>query len=170
MRSSVRVPLRLSAWLLFVVAFTAISFADRSQDRAQDRTQVGHNISVGPGEEISDATCFGCSIRVRGHVSGDVTALGGSIIVEDGGQVSGDATAIGGGIRLDSGVTVHGDLTAIGGRLRRDPAASVGGEVSNLAGPGWIALIVLAALLPFVLFGLFVALIVWLIRRLLRPV
>jgi hypothetical protein len=38
-----------------------------------------------------------------------------------------------------------------------------------MGGPGWIALIVLIALLPFVVLGLFVALIVWLIRRLLRP-
>jgi hypothetical protein len=165
MRSSIRFPRRLWAWLLFLVAFTATSFAGRSEDR----TQVGHNISIGPGEEVSDATCFGCSIRVRGHVSSDVTALGGSIVIEDQGQIGGDATALGGGIRLDRGVTVHGDVTAIGGRLRRDPAATIGGDVSNLAGPGWIALIVLIALLPFVLFGLFVALIVWLIRRLLRP-
>jgi hypothetical protein len=165
MQSSVRFALRLSAWIVFVVAFTAISFADR----AQDHTQVGHNISIGPGEEASEATCFGCSIRVRGHVSGDVTALGGSIIVEDQGQVGGDATAIGGGIRLNSGVTVHGDVTAIGGRIRRDLGATVGGEVNSLGGPGWIALIILVALLPFVFFGLFVALIVWLIRRLLRP-
>ena len=165
MRSSIRFPRRLWAWLLFLVAFTATSFAGRSEDR----TQVGHNISIGPGEKVSEATCFGCSIRVRGHVSSDVTALGGSIVVEDQGQIGGDATALGGGIRLDRGVTVHGDVTAIGGRLRRDPAATVGGEVVNMGGPGWIALIVLIALLPFVLFGLFVALIVWLIRRLLRP-
>ena len=165
MRSKVRFPLRLSAWLLFVVAFAAVALADHSQDR----TQVGHNISIGSDEEASEATCFGCSIRVRGHVSGDVTALGGSIIIEDQGQIGGDATALGGGIRLDRGVTVHGDVTAIGGRIRRDPAATIGGDVANMAGPGWIALIALIFLLPFALFGLFVALIVWLIRRLLRP-
>ena len=165
MRSSAQFPRWLLAWLLFVVTAAATAFAGG----AQDRTQVGHNISIGPGEEVSDVTCFGCSIRVRGHVSSDVTALGGSIIVEDEGQIGGDATAIGGGIRLNGGVTVHGDVTAIGGRLRRDPAATIQGDVSNLAGPGWIALIILVALLPFVLFGLFVALLVWLIRRLLRP-
>jgi hypothetical protein len=165
MRNNVRLSLRLSACLLFLVTFPAMSFADG----ASDRTQVGHNISIGPGEEVSEATCFGCSIRVRGHVAGDVTALGGSIIIEDQGQVGGDTTAIGGGIRLDKGVSAHGDVTAIGGRIRRDPAATVGGDVNNMGGPGWIALIVLIALLPFVVLGLFVALIVWLIRRLLRP-
>ena len=40
-----------------------------------------------PNERVSDATCFGCTIHVRGHVMGDVTAFGGSIVVEDQGQV-----------------------------------------------------------------------------------
>jgi hypothetical protein len=162
MRNNIRLSLRLSACLLFVAALTATAFADGPHER----TQTGHSISIGPGEEVSEATCFGCGIRVRGHVSGDVTAFGGSIIVEDEGQVGGDATTFGGSIRLDRGVSVHGDVTAFGGRIRRDPAATVGGDVNNLGGPGWIVLIVL---LPFVFLALFVALIVWLIRRLLRP-
>ena len=82
--------------LLLCLAFAATASARESHDR----TQVGSNIIIGPGEEVGDATCFGCSIRVRGHVSGDVTAFGGSIIIEDQGQVDGDATAFGGGIRL----------------------------------------------------------------------
>lgn len=160
--SNIPLSLRLSAWLLFVVAFTAAAFADSPRER----TQTGHNISIGPSEEVSEATCFGCSIRVRGHVAGDVTAFGGSIIVEDQGQVGGDATTFGGDLRLDKGVSVKGDVTVFGGRIRRDPAAIVGGDTTNMGGPGWMVLIVL---LPLVFLGLFVALIVWLIRRLLRP-
>jgi len=162
MGNNIRLSQQLSACLLFVVAFTAASFADSSHEV----TRTGHNISIGPSEEVSEATCFGCSIRVRGHVSGDVTAFGGSIVIEDQGQVGGDATTFGGGIRLDKGVSVHGDVTVFGGRIRRDPSATVGGDTTNMGGPGWIVLIFL---LPLVFFGLFVALIVWLIRRLLRP-
>jgi hypothetical protein len=40
-------------------------------------TQVGHNISIGPNQEVGELTCFGCSIRVRGQVAGDVTTFGG---------------------------------------------------------------------------------------------
>jgi cytoskeletal protein CcmA (bactofilin family) len=162
MGSNIRLPLRLLAWILLVMALTVASFADGSHER----TQAGHNISVGPGEEVSEATCFGCSIRVRGQVAGDVTAFGGSIVIEDQGQVGGDATTFGGDIRLDKGVSVKGDVTVFGGRIRRDPAATVGGDTTNMGGPGWIVLIFL---LPLVFFGLFVVLIVWLIRRLLRP-
>ncbi|MGP0017755.1 MAG: hypothetical protein ACLPHP_04230 [Candidatus Sulfotelmatobacter sp.] len=162
MGSNIRLPLRLSAWFLLVVAFTAAAFGAS----LHERTQTGHNISVGPGEEVSEATCFGCSIRVRGHVAGDVTAFGGSIVIEDQGQVGGDATTFGGDIRLDKDVSVKGDVTVFGGRIRRDPAATVGGDTTNMGGPGWVVLIFL---LPLVFLGLFVVLIVWFIRRLLRP-
>jgi cytoskeletal protein CcmA (bactofilin family) len=152
----------LSTCLLFCVALSISAFADGSHER----TQVGHNINVGPDEELSEATCFGCSIRVRGHVWGDVTTFGGNIVIEGQGQVGGDATTFGGNIRLDKEVKVRGDVTVFGGHVRRDPAASIGGDVTNMGGPGWMILIFL---IPFVFFGLFVALIVWLIRLLVRP-
>jgi hypothetical protein len=131
-----------------------------------DRTQVGSNISIGAHEEASDATCFGCSIRVRGHVAGDVTTFGGSIVIEDDGQVDGDATAFGGGIRLENEVRIKGDVTVFGGRIQRDPGTAIGGDVTTMGGPGWVLLILVA---PFVILGLFVALILWAIRRILRP-
>ncbi|MGO9085381.1 MAG: hypothetical protein ACLQBK_09160 [Candidatus Sulfotelmatobacter sp.] len=148
--------------LLFVVAISTVALADGDHDR----TQVGRNISVGPDEKISDATCFGCSVRVRGQVSGDVTTFGGSVIIEGQGQVGGDATTFGGDIRLDKEVKVSGDITVFGGRIRRDPAATVGGDVTNMGGPGWIVLIFV---IPLFFVGLFVWLIVWLVRLLLRP-
>jgi hypothetical protein len=145
--------------LLFCLALSSVALAD------SDRTQVGHTINVGPGEEVGEATCFGCSIRVRGHVNGDVTAFGGSILIEDQGQVKGDATAFGGDVRLDKAAAIAGDVTVFGGRVRRDPAASVGGDVSNFSGAGWMLLIVV---LPLAFIGGFVTLIVWLVRRLTR--
>src|SRR5580658_6003137 len=133
----------LTVRLLFCVAFSVAALAAASHDR----TQVGSNITIGPGEEVEDATCFGCSIRVRGHVSSDATAFGGSVIVEDDGRIDGDVTTFGGGIQ-------------------RDPAAMVGGDVTTMGGTGWMVVILLA---PFVFLGGFVMLIVWIIRRLLRP-
>ena len=150
------------ACLIFCIALSSAAHAGADHER----TQVGHNITIAPGEEVSEATCFGCSIRVRGHVSGDATAFGGSISVEDQGQIGGDATTFGGGIRMEKDSKVLGDLTVFAGRLHRDPAATVGGDVTNLGGPGWIVLILG---LPLLVVGLFVALIVWGIRRLLRP-
>ena len=153
--------LRVLAGLLLCIGLSAAAFADDDNER----TQVGHNITIGPGQEVSEATCFACSIRVRGHVSGDLTAFGGSISVEDEGQVGGDITTFGGGIRLEKEVKVSGDVTVFGGRLHRDPAATVGGEATTFGGPGWIVVILG---IPLVVLGLVVWLVVWIIRRLLR--
>jgi len=149
------------ACLVALVAFSANALAEGSHDR----TQMGHSISIGPGEEVSEATCFGCSIRVRGHVDGDVTSFGGSIVLENGAEVGGDATDFGGDIRLDRDVKVSGDVADFGGRIRRDPGASIGGDVTNFNNFMWILLIFV---LPFFVLGGFIALIIWVIRRLVR--
>jgi len=150
------------ACLLFAGVLSSAAFADDSHDR----TQFGHNISIGSGEEAADVTCFGCSVRVRGHVAGDVTTFGGSIVVEDDGQIGGDTTSFGGDVRLDKGVKVAGGVTVFGGRLRRDAAAVVSGDVTAFSGTGWLFLVFG---LPLVMLGAFVALVFWLVRRLMRP-
>jgi hypothetical protein len=160
MTSNVRRLPFLCAGLLITMMLSSAAFADR------DQTHVGNDISVGPDEEVGDATCFGCSIRVRGHVTGDVTVFGGSVVVEDQGQVGGDATVFGGDIRIDKEAKIARDVTVFGGRIRRDSASAVGGSVTTMGGPGWMFLIFL---IPFIFLGGFVALIVWLIRRLMRP-
>jgi len=155
--------LRRLAVLLSILTISSLAFGEPSEDR----THFRRNISVDANEEEGDVTCFGCSIHIKGHVMGDETSFGGSIIVEDNGRVEGDVTTIAGNMRIDKQVTINGDVTLLGGRLHRDPAATVGGDVTNLgAGGVWIVLIFLA---PFAILGLFVAGIVWLIRRLLRP-
>jgi hypothetical protein len=160
---SIRLMVRLSMVFCLVSFLCAAAFADGSHDH----TQVGHNITIAADENAGDVTCFGCSVRVRGHVSSDVTAFGGSVFVEDQGEVDGDLTAFGGNILLNKGVKVGGDVTVFGGHIRRDAEASIGGDLTSMGGGlGWI---ILLALIPFILLGAFIALIVWLIRRLTQP-
>ena len=135
-------------------------------DGPHERTQFGHDINIGPNEESGELTCFGCSVRVRGRVSGDVTVFAGSIVVEDQGQIGGDTVVFGGGVRLDKNVKVGGDVTVFGGQIRRDPSAAVGGDLTNFAGSIWIFLVFG---LPVVILGMLVALVVWVVLRLTRP-
>ncbi len=139
----------------------AAAFADGSHDR----TQFGHEITVGPNEKATEVTCFGCSVHVRGHVEGDVTTFGGSVVVEEDGEIGGDITTFGGDLRLESGAVVR-DVTVFGGKVHRDPSASVQGDITNFGGSYWIVLIFG---LPFIVLGAFIALIIWVIRRLTRP-
>jgi len=157
-------------WIAFTSAFLlaclTLSSAALAQESARDRTHFGTDINIGPNEQVGDITCFGCSVRVRGHVASDVTVFLGSVIIQDQGEVGGDVTDFGSGVRLEKGVKVGGDVTAFGGPVRRDPAASVGGDVTNFSSGIWLFLIFG---LPFVVFGAIVALIVWVVRRLMRP-
>jgi|SRR5579862_4205442 len=152
--------------LLCTCLFFGLALSTSALAQSRDLTQVGHTIVIGTGQDVGDATCFGCSIRVHGHVNGDVTSFGGSVTVDDQAQVDGDITVFGGGIRIDHDVKVAGDVTVFGGQIHRDSTASIGGDVTSFSGGGWILLIFV---LPLILFGGFVTLVVWLIRRLLRP-
>jgi hypothetical protein len=156
-----RYPL-LSTCVLVFLTLPTMAFARNPSDR----TSWGNNISIGPNDQVSDITCMACNIRIRGQVAGDATAIGGSIVLEDQGQVAGDVTAIAGNARLDKEVKVAGDVTVVGGELRRDPGASVSGDVTAMGGRGWIVPILLA---PFVILGLLVAFVVWLVQRARRP-
>ena len=151
--------IRLS--LIAVLATPAVA------EGSHDRTQFGHDISVGSDEEVAEVTCFGCSVRIRGRVDGDVTTFGGSIVLERDAEVGGDTTSFAGDVRLDGGAKVNA-VTIFGGRLHRDPQASVGGDVTMFAGGGAFWLFLIFGL-PFVVLGAIIALIVWLVRRSKRP-
>lgn len=149
--------------LLGIAALSATAFADGSHDR----TQFGHDIVIGSDETTSDATCFGCSVRVRGRVNGDVTTFGGSVVIERNGSIAGDLTTFGGDLRLDDGSTAK-NITMFGGHIRRDPGASVEGDVTTFAGGSALWLFLIFGL-PFLILGAFIAFLVWLIRRFSRP-
>jgi hypothetical protein len=152
--------LRCMRCLLLVLALGAVpAFAKGSHDR----TQFGHDVSIGPDEQVAEVTCFGCSVRIRGHVDGDVTTFGGSVVVEHDGVIGGDTTTFAGDVRLDAGTTVK-DITVFGGRVRRDSGASVGGDVTTFGGGAALWLFIVFGL-PFLALGAFIALIVWLVRR-----
>src|SRR5579871_4380294 len=117
-------PTLFSICLLCLVGFSIPAFADGSHERVQ----FGRDVIVEQGEEVSQVTCFGCSVRVRGHVASEVTTFGGGIVVEDEGSIGSDATSFGGNVRLEKTGKVGGDLTVFGGRIHRDPESAIGGD------------------------------------------
>jgi phage baseplate assembly protein gpV len=131
-------------------------------------TQFGHDIRIAPDQKTGDLTCIGCSIYVRGEVAGDVTAVGGSVILEGDASIAGDVTTVGGNLRAGNGTKIAGDLTAVGGKVYRQPEAEVAGDVTALDGQGWMLLIFG---LPLLIFAGIVAFIVWLVqpRRPVQP-
>ena len=108
-----------------------------------DRVSVGKSIHLGADESARDVVCIGCSIdiegsageavavggsvRVTGTVDRDVTAVGGSVDVLDGGVVGGDAVAIGGTVETHDSGRVEGQNTTVG----------IGGPWFRGWSPGW---------------------------------
>jgi hypothetical protein len=146
----------------------AVSFFSTPLVAAESSAQVhvGRDIYVQPQDKVGDLVCVGCSIHVRGQVAGDAVAVGGSVVLEQGAQVAGGVTTVVGDIRLQTGTQIAGDVVAVAGTVKRDPQSTISGDVTSLGGAGWIFLILVA---PLVLFGGFVALIIWLFQRR-RPV
>jgi hypothetical protein len=110
----------------------------------RESVQFGRDIVVETGDEIGDAVCFGCSIRVHGALNGDAVAIWGNIDISA--MVAGDAVAIGGDIRLTRGARVGGDAVAVAGKIERDAEASLGGESVSLPGLGKYILLGLLAI------------------------
>jgi hypothetical protein len=146
----------------FIAAVPALSFAEHNPERFQ----MNRDIRVEPNDKTGDVTCLNCSVYIRGEVAGDIFAMNGKVVVEPGAQVTGDIATLIGDVRLDDGAKIGGDVAAIGGSVRRSPQATVAGDVNAMAGGGWVLLALLVPLL--VLIG-FIALIIWLIRRIRRP-
>ena len=69
---------------LYIAALGVPAFAEGSHDR----TQFGHEIIIAPDEKATDVTCFSCSVRVRGRVSGDLTTFGGTVVIEQDGELA----------------------------------------------------------------------------------
>lgn len=151
--------------LLLLVVVAAISGPAFAGSR--DRTQFGHEIIVGADENATEVTCFSCNVRIQGHVSGDVTAFGGSVVIEQDAEVAGDTTVFAGDLRLEAGAKVR-EVTVFGGKLRRDPSATVRGDITTFGGGIALWLFIIFGL-PFVFLGACIALIIWLVRRLIRP-
>jgi hypothetical protein len=111
-----------------------------------DRFQSNHDMRVDALDKANDVTCLNCSIYVSGEVAGDVTAIDGNIILENGAHVHGDTTAVLGSVRLGANTNADQDVTAVVGSIQRDSQATVKGDVTALDGGAWLFLIVIIPL------------------------
>jgi hypothetical protein len=102
--------LAISLLLAYAIPAAASAAAPRNP---QDRTQFFQDVIVEANDTANVVQCFGCNVYVRGHVTGDIIAGGGSIYIS--GPVDGDVAAIGGHIRANSGGELRGKALAIGG-------------------------------------------------------
>jgi len=78
-------------WLYFCFALFLAAICVPRAHASSDRVSFMHDIEVNDTDEVDDAVCFLCSIRVHGKVNGDAVAFLGSILVN--GEISGDVVS-----------------------------------------------------------------------------
>jgi hypothetical protein len=101
-----------------------------------DYVRFGDDIHVGPDEHITgDVVAIGGEIIVEGKVSGDCVAVGGSIVLETGAEVTGEVVCVGGTLTLGDSSRVGRDAVSVWGGLEKSPTAYVGGNLSEVQGP-----------------------------------
>lgn len=113
---------------------------------ANERVMIGDDIYVGPDEDLQQAVCIGCSIRIDGKVR-EAIAIGGSIEVngetgrqvvavggsiEVNGRVGHEAVAIGGSLDID-GEVAHDAVSILGG-IDLGPGARIGHDAVSVLG------------------------------------
>jgi len=121
--------IRVLATLLLLAAFSASAGAQ--PDPSLNRIKFLQDIIIESGETAVDVQCFMCSVRVRGHVTGDVITLGGGIFID--GQVDGGAIAIGGRIEANRNSKITGNAAAFGGYINRQPDSLIQGNSESFA-------------------------------------
>jgi hypothetical protein len=103
--------------------------ASLARDPFGARVDEGTPISVGdrvvaPGEVVSGTVVTDRGdVIVSGSVARDAIAIGGDVIVRQGGVIGGDALAVDGRVRLEGG-TVRGETRTIAGPLGLTPATA----------------------------------------------
>lgn len=90
---------------------------ERGPDEGAGGSRVTYTSEIVVDEDDivdGDVQAYGHDIIVEGRVTGNATALGGDIFVEDGGVIEGDATSIGGNVEIDDEGVVLGSRVELG--------------------------------------------------------
>jgi hypothetical protein len=97
------------------VAPTGVDSAGLTQ-KAGDIVRMGDPVVVDEDVVVSgDVVVMGSDATVLGTVRGDVVAIGGNIVLGEGGSIVGDAVSIGGSITKPEGAKVYGQEVSMAG-------------------------------------------------------
>lgn len=84
-------------------------------DEGDEIVRMFSDITIDSGERVDgDVVAVMGSVTVRGEVTGNVVAVGGSVLLEPGASVEGDAVAVGGVLEQEAGARVGGESVSVG--------------------------------------------------------
>jgi hypothetical protein len=142
-------------WLCFCFALLLAAICVPRAQASSDRVSFLHDIVVGDTDEVDDAVCFLCSIRVEGKVKGDAVAFLGSIHLK--GEISGDVVSFLGDVAMADQSRIGGDCVVLGGPIRRVGDGKIEGDTVDFP--------FIVMMMPFLILALLIYGIVSLFRR-----
>jgi hypothetical protein len=110
--------------LLFLAAAATRAFA------ADDRVAILRSISIEEGEEVQNAVCILCSIRIDGSVQQNAVAILGG--VRSNGPIGQNAVSILGSISLGRDAHVGQNCVAVLGSVRHYTSGQIGQNVVEI--------------------------------------
>jgi cytoskeletal protein CcmA (bactofilin family) len=126
---------RLSILVLFVAAFLGLPATVHAQTPdTGDKVIFGGTYTLKSDESLDGSLIiFGGAVSLEkgSKVGGDVVLTGGSLEVS--GTIDGSITAIGGTVNLNDSAVVDGDINSVGAILKKADGAKVEGNISNQA-------------------------------------
>ena len=99
---------RTAALVFLLLSICATGFA-----QADNRIHIGDDVVVEAGEQVESAVSIGGDIRVYGWVRDSVVSVGGSIYLGPRAKVGGNVTAVGGMVVKQEGAHVSGSISTI---------------------------------------------------------
>lgn len=104
-----------------------------SGDDAEDMKVMGGTGTVEKGQSVRNLTVMGGHCDVHGRVTGDVSVMGGSVVLHEGAVVEHDVTTMGGHVEVKKGAEVRGRASTLGGSIEDEDGEVVSGHVDGAA-------------------------------------
>ncbi len=98
---------------------------------AEDMKVMGGDGAVEKGRVVRNLTVMGGHCDVYGRVTGDVSVMGGSVVIHEGAVVEHDVSTMGGHIEIRAGADVRGHASTLGGSIEDASGARVSGHVKG---------------------------------------
>jgi len=124
---------KIQKYLFIFIAALMITLAFPNQVSAapleDDRTIFGENYTLESGRILDgDLNVIGGMVEIEkgAQVNGDVTVVGGLVTID--GIIAGNLTAIGGTVNLNENAVIQGNLISPASYINRDPGAIVEGD------------------------------------------
>ncbi len=120
--------------IVFLAVLAALAIPGPAQAAATDPDKVvfGGTYTLASGETLDgNLAVFGgtATIEQNSRVTGDIVLTGGALNVD--GEVDKSISALGGSLFLNDHAIIHGDINMLGATIQRSPNARVDGKIVN---------------------------------------